>query len=51
MSVDLVLSFNVRVFDGQTPDVEVIANCDNNGVLEPVNKMKGIRKEEDSPQN
>lgn len=33
MSVDLVLPFNVRVFDGQTPDVEVIANRDNNGVL------------------
>lgn len=33
MSIDLLLSFNVRVFDGQTPDVEVIANRDNNGVL------------------
>lgn len=33
MSIDLLLSFNVRVLDRQTPDVEVIANSDNNGVL------------------
>ena len=33
MSVDFVLSFDIRVLDRQTPDVEVIADRDNNGVL------------------
>lgn len=34
MAINLLLSFDVWVFDSQTPDVEVIAHRDNNGVLE-----------------
>lgn len=33
LSIDLLLAFNVRVLDGQAPNVKVVANRHNHGIL------------------
>lgn len=46
MSIDLVLAFDVRVFDGQTPNVEVIADRHNNGVLVQLTNVSIPKRDE-----